>query len=613
MNGSGCVIVISVGLALLFLLQFAGKGLFGGSQSKQSGPAPQPIVDVYGTTITDKMLQDKFNALLSATIQRGSSPTPPPSSYAAFYYETFTGIITPALALQEAKAHNLKITDQDLIDAANTATQDQIMQAELQLLQSGQIKGSPSQAAIAAAFTKATGLSPDQIIAKTTQNAKKAVADPSQRTQLELSFADTIVPSKLAAQMTPTVAQLKATYVNMTAQRVFLTGPDAAQTAATVEQKAKSGTAFGDLITQYSKDTSNTKQKPSAVILSLGQSDLSIPPLNVLAGLKPGAISDPIDVPGGVAIYKVLTITPALPKDFAKNQATLLATYSKNLAQAQYNADIAKLQSSSQVDWKSTRWKALYDVGAAVASQNPTKPNWTSLVKEAQDAQNGPLAKNHIIGENKAGAIALYVSLHYAYLGATADAKKSLATELVQAASAVKSYVPGGDPDLVIAQTLTDQGMKSGIGQALISSANNNQDLTQEGQSIYETTQSLAQQDLKKGLITQDDFNQVQSALKTYRQSRADELKQQEEAQQEKAAAAAETAKEKAQYDAAQKNAGAKGQTAPTTGPAAPGASNSAPGPNPPASGGQVPFGTPLAPQSGSTSGKSQSKPAGKG
>lgn len=610
-GASGCVVVLSVVLAILFILQFAGQGLFGGGGPDSNGqPGDQVIVSVYGTNITDKMVDTAYTNAMSQAIKGGQSPTPDPMTVFQMTGQALSQSLTPAMAMQVAKMNNIKITDPDVLNAYVGSLQQMVELRKQQIKAQGGFKSPPTPAQIDQAFTQQVGKSPTQVISDAQSTIKAQLADPKQRMGAVAGVAEQIVTQKLTDQSKPTLDQLKATYVSMKAQRVFLNGDSADKTAAIVEQKAKGGTSFTDLIDQYSQDKSNTKQKLSSVEITLGHNDLTTAPLSALATLKAGAISDPIQTEGGVAIYKVISIAPSLPKDFDKNSALLLNSLAQSQGQATYDAAIQKLQASAQFDWKSVRWKAFWDVyTAATHAKNPTKIDWKSLVAEVKSAQTAPSPKVPFLGADKAIALAGYVAYSGVLSAASAADQKAVIPDFIQAATAAKNFCPGGALDLQIAQYLVQSGNTQGAGKALLAAANDNQDLTDTGQAIYMQTRSSAETYLKKKYISQADYDAIQTALKTYLQSRADQVQQQQEALKAQAEAQAESAREKAQYEAAQKKQGNAAPSAPTG--SSSGASGVTPSPSPSSSttGASQPFGSPSAPatSTGSSTGTPKS------
>lgn len=574
-GNTGCVVWVSVALAVLFLVSFLGFG-GGGSNQQQNADQPVLVVTAFGQKITDSMIQSAFD---QASQSLGAKGALTPAQVLKCYSAVFDNLITPSAALEVAQKNGVVISDQDLIDAFNGLMDLQKAQDKLQLMMANKLKPNASDADFNAAFKEATGKSYVDTAAGALVQFKASLKDPSKRSQTLIAFSKNIVPSKMAANMHPTADQLKATFVTLSAKRVFLTGDSASATAQKVEAEAKAGTDFSSLITKYTQDTSNLGVNPASQVLTVASHDLQTPPLNALLSVKPGGISDPISTEGGVAIYKVLAVKSNAPKDFDKNQAQYLTQYANSLGQAKYTSDLQSILHSAQLTWASTQFKALYDV---IQAQSNPKADWTTLAAEAKASLTAKAQQ--AVGGDTAAALANYEAQGHLYALASPAQKKTLFQDRVESITQLNQSSPSSALLVEGAELFAANKDGNQAAQMLTQAMTINTDISPAGVQVYETVQGDLIKLLKDKLITEDVAAPVKAALASYQQNRAESLKQQAEFAAQQKEMEAQQAKDKAKYEAEAKAAAKANGTAGSTGSSASTAGGTATGKSTPGS-----------------------------
>lgn len=553
-QGNGCVVFISIILAIFFIVGALSPGfrsLFSGAkpQNKEQGIT---VAVIGGNKITDQQIASAYGDELQNAQQSQALPPGPPSALdeIKLYQKVLTSLITPALNSIEIRKEGLVPSDQDVLDTVKQSISQKLMQIKFSMIESKQLSPTATDQQFASALKKIDGQTPDQLQSSALIQVQNDLKDPQKRALLIGSLGPNLIPGLLANKMQPTDAQVEASYSTLTAMRVLLTGAGADKLASKVEQLAQSGTNFATLVDQYSKDVAPKGKLPSQSPISITSSQLQTEPYSLLAGLKPGQISQLLQLTEGLAIYKIISVQSNLPPDWKKNKATYMSQYATTLASTQYQKDMQKL-STQGIDWKSKGWEALWEASQLTAGPNAGY-TWSSVADLAQSAAKDTKDTS---GSN-AAALAYYAALSSEYNAATPAQQAKMVPQYIQALETVSTTNDSPDLELLLADLLASQKNGPGVATALLQAIGSNIDYTKTGVRNYFDAVQMEAQYSKSGLLTPALIKPIDQAKKDWltnfhaaskQQSEVAAAQKQSIAQEAADKAAAEAAKKKAQ------------------------------------------------------------------
>lgn|GEM_PF-6671791 len=556
-QGNGCIVTLSVLLAIGFAIGFLSSGFGPGRSSQTNNTQDVTVVKVGQLNITDQMIATEYSNLLQSKENQGGIAPGPTSAedQIVLYGSVLQDLINPGLALAEAQKHNLIFTDQQLIAADDSDIANQLVRLKKKLIENGIVSYTATNQEFDAALKKLEGKTTGEITAEDETQFKALLDDPSKRKYAIAQFADQLIPGMLASQLHPTEAGVKNSYVTISAKRILFTGSDANAQAAKVLQMAKTGSNFDALVNKYSKDIPPKGQLPAATPISITHDKLVTDPMSQLLLLKPGDISSPLDLSEGVAIYKVLAIKPSVPVDWDKKSADYIKQYAIAKAQAQYATDMKELNTGGTIQWESNGYKSLYETYQLLSSKDQTDPvnlpKWKSIQSEAATAM---LDTKDTIGAQPA-ALAQYAAGSILYSVANATEKKAMLSDYMQVLSAVSKFADSSTLELRIADLMAQTKNGDGVAGALAQAAQMNIDFTPVGQRIDAQIQGSASRYFDDGVLNRNQIKQVTTALAQWQANKKLQDDQKAQALKSQQAGLAAQAKAEAQDKAAAEQA----------------------------------------------------------
>lgn len=346
--------------------------------------------------------------------------------------------INDASTRQLASKYQVKLSDDALRKAARDQGEELISAFENMAKQRGQLKPNATAAEIEAALTAVLGQSPADYRKNREADVEQALKIPAARAELELQSLTPAIVDAIAARVTVSEADLKASFDTVSVHRLaFTKGATEAEKRAAAEKvrdEIAAGKKFADA---YKEVTGTALTAP----LELPRSSLeSSEALKPVAQLKAGQLSAIITDFGTPTIFKVVAVKPNLPPDFEKNKASLLKDLQRNRASALMQQELEALRKSS-IEWKAKPMEHAYKVFLA-ANRNrseSTRETFKELY-EGASALVDPTSAEPPTGVNYL-MMAKWTAFKLMFDLSTTDVQKTLEKEKLDVMIEVLGYV----------------------------------------------------------------------------------------------------------------------------------------------------------------------------
>lgn len=413
--------------------------------------------------------------------------------------------------------------------------------------------------------------------------------DTKIRATLESALARQLLTDALESRVKPSDAELKANYDSYEFKRIqFSTDPTSDVSAQITKAQAdlKGGLTFEQAMDRYSKEPPLKGKKVSDNIQTMMVSELNrVANYAALKKLKPGEVSDVIDMPAGKAIFKLISVKNSAPADLLKNKATYVKSYASGIASDQVDKSLKELVKSSVVKWDAKGYKALYDYVQANNEANPmasaaeTTAKFQPIVDEAKKAVTSSQGF-----DSRAALLAWYGAFDAIWAAKDAD-KTKLRADRIEVLKALTADTPYFTLKLELVDLEIDAKSGPEAAALLLDAASSNYAFDATGQRNFQDINARLLKLRANSMLTPDQEKAIQKAQDDWLKNNADVEKQKADAKKAEAVAQAEADKLKAQQlaEAAKARAEASKQSKGTA-PAAPGKTSP-----PPAAPGAVP------------------------
>jgi len=512
---------------------------FGASGGQQGGPAqpeqmgpPIPTVGPFKVypTAGDKQLAQPKGRVGAAAASLG------PEFQARLLAQALQGQIDQGLTLTLAKEKGVVIDEKAAVDAYGKQFDQQLEQQKQMLTMTGKLKEGASEADFLAALRESQpGFDPAKEKQAQLDKVREAMADPTKRPLVEASIAGLALTEQAATAIKPTDAELKADYDTYKVKQISLSGPDAKAQGEKVLAEIKAGLTFEAAMDKYSKATPEPKKKLSESVTTIVGRTVSASAIYApIPALTPGKVSDVAVEGESAAIYKLISKTSDLPKDFATKKADYAKQVAMGKAQRQVGDEIKALKDKpDSVKWESEGYRALSEF-ARVADDPKSKD--ADLEKVEADAKKA--VESDILGR-RAALLAQFGANSARYSKASAADKAKLADARVAAITGVLELLESSQLRLELIDLLAAKKDPGAVEQ-LLRVAEGNLDPSPAGQGIYSGVDAKLRVLEKAGLVNAEQRGKVEEFQAAWRKMKADSDKA--EAEAKKAQADAEKA-----------------------------------------------------------------------
>jgi hypothetical protein len=530
----------------LMAAAFVGSLLYmgaGGSNKNEGEETAGTIAATVGNVqVPASAISTAIENRLQQIQQQQPGQTIPPLQLASIEAGAVSAVVDGSTAMYLARQSGADFSDENVIKVLSDMIDQQMtmqqMQYDMMPAQPGQKKDTFEEF-----VKKQTGKTLKEFKEEQLNELREALKDPARKDLLMADAARGLLVQKYKEKAAPTDAELKDSYSTYEVKRILLKDDKdkkAADIAATVLAEVKSGkTTFEQAIDRYSKDLPQPNKRLSETTLPLqGSMIQNVDDYKELRGLKAGDVSPVVTTPEGAAIYKVVKVTPNLPKDFEKDKEKLRDQLAEQRAQAMVQKEMDAAAKGDLIKWNSPGYEALYELGRTYSDPELSAEGkrLEALRKVYEKAKKA--AADNVAGSREAALVA-YVAFDSIYNDPKSD-KKKLAPERAEVLTAYLENNESPTVRLELVDLYMEQKDGDSASDQLLLVAQGNNDYEVEGQGNYSQISSKLSKLKSAGLVKPEVEAQIQKELSRWRQEKATYEK-------EKAADEAEKKKQEAE------------------------------------------------------------------
>ena len=554
----GCGTVVFGALAVAMVAGIFMRGGGTSDSDRNGGNGAGPVVTVGSFPIPAELFQRQADGLKTQLAQQQGVTGEPTATIQAHALVDATGQVLQAAAVQDILAKEPP-TDAEIQAFANTQEEQRIEGARMALEKQGKLKPNASETDLEKALK-------DQLNGKTlaqirTEGVKGFVAaykDPKTKSALLTQYGGPLLVQRYGGKSVGSEQSLRDSYKNYLLHRIFLSSASGAKEspevrAARADADLKAGKTFESVMDAYSNDPvpPGPGKKVHDATENVAATALDTrPELAALKGKTSGATTGVVDVQGGKAIYGILSVRDDLPKDFEKNKTKLRQEQINRAGQTQVESKVKTILAGSEVKWQNLGYQALSSVADAgtmgyIFDQNAAKKAFAKA-QEALKSADG--------NDRRLATMAmLALTDPQTNTGAkTADvvAERRTALEAAQTAGIEDTAL-----SIEAAALYGDAKEGAKATASLIAASKANHQYNEAGERAFRDIAGKALDLQKKGVLTKEQLQSVQTQQAVWTASRTDNSKAATQAKtdevSQKAANEAEIARQKAEADKA--------------------------------------------------------------
>ncbi|HRF59339.1 MAG TPA: peptidyl-prolyl cis-trans isomerase [Fimbriimonadaceae bacterium] len=513
MEKSGCVTVLLIGLAVVFI---GGLWMGQGGQQQPENRAAEQLVFTVGPNKVDLLTYGRaFDAYNTQAMQQMGSlePLMEFQNYAQAVRET----IDDATRLELAKQYGVDTTDEGLMKLAAADLEDGIKRVREQFIKDGKLKKGATDAEFAEVFKKEAQRTLDEAREQTLNPLRDALADPTRRAAALGTIIEPALRKKLAADVKITDAELEKDHTNYVLKKLVLPRTDDAakdkDVAQKVEAELKAGASIESLMEKYMTVPAPKGQKTSDATETMPLSLIeNTPTYAALKDLKVGANTGLVEMPFGFAVYKLIRIDKKLPKDFDQQKEQQREQQAQMKASEELEKKKKELREKLGITWKSPALKVLFEYSDALQNGKFSPQNFQKLeadlkpfLEAAVAAETDPLLRDAAILTQFAISSQLYNNANLQKKKEMQPARVEVLNKVLQARDTVQTR-------LDLAKILIELKDIAALEQVLAAAQMNTTFEPQAASRNTEIATMIVQ--LKNAKIgTDDDYKKIQAEL----------------------------------------------------------------------------------------------------
>ncbi len=219
-----------------------------------------------------------------------------------------------------------------------------------------------------------TGQSLSEMLESQRAESLKRLEDPVQRDFYRSQVAREKLSKRYEESVDVSDGALRSSYDEVTFERILISGAsvsDPLGKAEEVVRRIRSGLRFEDAAGEYS-DLKKPDGGADLSPLTLPRLDLMVQDqYRPVAELKVGEVSDPVQTPVGVAIYRVTKIEPKAPENFEQVKAERAKVVRQSVAASLVTQGIHDLmeKDADKINWMDEGWKLAFQLKQLLAGQ----------------------------------------------------------------------------------------------------------------------------------------------------------------------------------------------------------------------------------------------------
>lgn len=506
----------------------------------QAGQGPQnladntpPIAVVGKMNVTAVQVDEVFQQQAQQFAAIGPLP---PALEASGMASAVDAVVSQAISVEFARSKNAMMAEDQVKAAMDRLFQQELETTREQMLATGQLKANATEKEFQDAYQKTQGRSVDQYRQEVTGRLTEALNNPQRKPLVLASLGLNELVRRNAAANPPSEADVRASFNTWELKRILInaqgagTGTPAAK-AAQVLAEVRGGLDFARAMERFSNEPAPPGKKVSDNTVTLRYATiLGDPALAPLKALKPNGISEVVELPEGAAIYRLVKVTPNLPKDFDAQKARYTRQVAEEIAQAQANNELREFRKTAKIDWKDDGYRVLYEYAQLRADAMTPATDRTKL-KELLEKANG--AMNSQMGA-RAAVLARFAIFNDLYAGATPLEQSQMRDQRIEIYQSMLMSNENIQLRLELARMSLDAKKGTEFFDHLRQAAQTNE-LTMGpiGQSNHSSIESLINRGRTAGILTAEQVAEITKSQAAWIQNKTEQEKM--EAEQRKA------------------------------------------------------------------------------
>ncbi len=428
---SGCALVVSIVLALMFVIGFLWNS---NSSSSGGGGEGQELViaTVAGTPITfNQVEEDAREQTQQYYMQMESVPV---EMEADLLGRVLRQLVTQSLVIELAKQGGIALTDEDVLSTVKSEFEQSVQSEKALLVSEGKLKAGATDVEVDGAFKVKHGSTLTEMRAHNLEDAKNVLADPKRRPNLVAFFTNQALVNARKGKMVPSDDVLKKSFDTLVVKRIMFNGTkgNAMESAAKAIGEVKGGLTFEQAIDRYSTEAPEKGKKLSETTTNMTAASLEgIPMFKSVLALKTGEMSPPIASGAGALVYKLVARKSVVPKDFEAGKRGYADAYATQAANRAVGAEVEKMRDSGVVVWKSEGYHVLFDYVSMLATGDSSAQG-EAFAKLEERASAAPTTDP---AGSKPAALVRYLALQRVPTGKTPEAISAIKQKKIEAIS----------------------------------------------------------------------------------------------------------------------------------------------------------------------------------
>lgn len=528
----GCGTALIVIAAVAMGVSMFTRGSAGSSRGERDGErrTEAAVAIVGGVPVLGEAIQTTASEQTAQAMQRQALEThasvadlpPPDAGIKALALANATQTTLQQAALTALIARS-PVTEAEVTEMMN----GQIAAQKADYIKQGKLKAGATDADLEKAMKdELKGRTLAQIRQENVKFLVGAFKDPKTASAAAGKFGAPILAQRFGAEAVGSDQALRDSYKSYVVRSIVLNANSGAKESPEARaQKAladlKAGKSFQDEMDAVSNAPAPPGKKARDVTVTIPASALSSrPELASLVGKAPNTITPVVDVPGGKAIYQLVSVKDELPKDFDANKAKYRAEKVRAAGGPELDKRVKAMLAGDAVKWNSPGYQALAAVADASGIAGMLDPN---VVNKAF-ALGQTAVKSDNPNERHLGTEAL-LALTDPKSSPGATTTERTANRLVALEAAQANGLADGGLMLELAGVYGDSKNGAKATDALIAASKANFDYGTQGQRVFGDIAAKALDLQKKGVLTAAQLQSVQAQQAAWTAAQAENAK----------------------------------------------------------------------------------------
>lgn len=549
-KGCGPIIMIGLGLILVAgLYQGFVGGRGGGAAERVELPA---AVTVGATKLTAPEIE---NAIAEETRRESFSQGRPQilttMQQATIAARTLHDLVVQALTLELGRQKGIPTEGDALLQAYLAEIRRRIDQEIQDLVFSGKVKADASPEEKEKAFAAEAGQSSAEILRRQEEQFRQGMQDETIRRRQEAFAVSTVLMGRLEQEAKLDYGALKKKQDQLVFKILMVSdmakpNQDVSQKVTEIQNALRGGLSFEQAMERYSTlgIPPGRKSKADQEVIYFRAVLEANPALRPLASLEKGQVSEPIELNGLVALYKLERIQEIPDEQFRQNVNQIRFQTLQTLTNEFITSETKRLREAGVLKWANRAYEALYEYwnlaidAELLGDARKAAERFLGIANLAAQSMGGGVS-------DRSAALVRYAAFEQYFSRLSPEERKAKANDRLEMFAAVTRIIDGPDLRLDMARMLREVG-NAEAGAQLQSAAERLRDPGMLGQRIYREIDDLLPELEQAKLITPAQVEKTREELRRWAREKQQFdkfLEEQRKAQEEATRQAQEAAK----------------------------------------------------------------------